>query len=272
LIKFISLWDIMKIFSPHPLVQIAAGLSLIKGAVGSGTPKDTVFSDDLREQLVVRYTEAENECRNTGLTLSAMSAHRIVVELSKAGATYGVFIHHGTEWLRRVTDEMKLRIFITIEPSNQHFITDLHPFGENVGSMFPSTDRDIEEAGKCIAFERYTAAVYHLMRVAEAAVVVISKRVGYESPKAGWGEALKFIDNGLKKARDKYEEASPLFKGDVEFLSEVSAQMHAVNQAWRQRVAHIERSYSEEEALRIWDATKGLMQHLATKLKEAQNE
>ena len=44
--------------------------------------------------------------------------------------------------------------------------------------------------------------------------------------------------------------------------------MHAVNQAWRQRVAHLDRKYTEEEALRIWSATKVLMEHLAEKLAE----
>lgn len=42
--------------------------------------------------------------------------------------------------------------------------------------------------------------------------------------------------------------------------------MHAVNQAWRQQVAHMDKKYTEEEAQRIWEATKGLMQHLATNL------
>ena len=42
-----------------------------------------------------------------------------------------------------------------------------------------------------------------------------------------------------------------LFKGDAEFLGGVAAHMRDVNLAWRRRVAHIERNYTEEEAQRI---------------------
>jgi hypothetical protein len=61
-----------------------------------------------------------------------------------------------------------------------------------------------------------------------------------------------------------------LFKGDVEFLSGISAHMHSVNLAWRRKVAHVERTYSQEEARQIFDATKGLMQHIASKLSEVE--
>ena len=61
-----------------------------------------------------------------------------------------------------------------------------------------------------------------------------------------------------------------IFKGDVEFLNGVAAHMRDVNSAWRQRVSHIERNYSEEEAQRIFSATKGLMEHISTKLSEVE--
>jgi len=44
--------------------------------------------------------------------------------------------------------------------------------------------------------------------------------------------------------------------------------MHAVNDAWRKHVAHMDRKYTEEEAMRIWDTTRVLMQQLTTKWKE----
>jgi len=77
------------------------------------------------------------------------------------------------------------------------------------------------------------------------------------------------MDTNLRKIREDYKNSNPLFKGDVEFLAGVTAQMHSVNQAWRQRVAHMDSKYTEEEAFRIWEATKGLMNQLAGKLTEA---
>ena len=67
----------------------------------------------------------------------------------------------------------------------------------------------------------------------------------------------------------KRDEISESFKGDIEFIAGISAHMHAVNLAWRRRVAHIERVYTQDEAKRILDETRNLMQHLAVKLSES---
>jgi len=168
----------------------------------------------------------------------------------------------------RMTDEMKSRKFFSVEPDKQYLLDEKNPFGIKVADAFPSVNVDIEEAAKCLAFERWTAAVFHLSRVAEIAMVNIGKQVGYESHKEGFGEVLRYMDAHLEKVRKDFQNASPLFKGDVEFLSAVTVHMHAVNQAWRQRVAHLDKKYTEEEALRIWYATKGLMEQISEKLTE----
>ena len=165
-------------------------------------------------------------------------------------------------------DELDTKLFLLVSPGKARFYQDpLHGWAVVI-SQFPSALFDIEEAAKCFALNRYTGAVFHLSRVAEIAAVTIGRRVGYDSPREGFGEVLNYLDNGLRQVRESYQSANPRFKGDVEFLSVVSALGHSVNQAWRQRVSHMDRQYTEEEATRIWAATQGLMQQLATKLSE----
>ena len=65
----------------------------------------------------------------------------------------------------------------------------------------------------------------------------------------------------------KHAEHDTAVKGDLEFLAGVAAHGQSVVNAWRNRVAHIERAYSEEEAERILLATQVFMSHLAQKLK-----
>ena len=138
-------------------------------------------------------------------------------------------------------------------------------FGVEVGEHFKGASFDIKEAGSCYAVGRYTACVFHLMRVAEYGLKTIGKRVGYTDDRPVWEAVLKYIDVELRRDRDKM---SDRFKGDLEFIGGISAHMHAVNLAWRRRVAHVERNYGQEEAKRILDETKNLMQHLAVKLSE----
>lgn len=83
------------------------------------------------------------------------------------------------------------------------------------------------------------------MRVAEFGLKAIGKRVGLTDDRPVWEAVAKYIDAEIRRERDKMSE---LFKGDMEFLSGISAHMHAVNIAWRRRVAHVERTYTQEEA------------------------
>jgi hypothetical protein len=166
----------------------------------------------------------------------------------------------------RIEDEFVSVLFLWIEESEMYSGSDL--FGDAVAKQFPSTSEDIDEAGRCYAAGRYTACVFHLMRVAEAGLNAIGRRIGYADPRPMWEPVLTYIDKQLKI---KYEEMSELFRGDIEFLSGIASHMHAVNLAWRRRVAHIEKVYTQDQAKRIYDATKGLMQHVAEKLSECES-
>ncbi len=231
---------------------------------------DSTLSPEQKKDWLHDAECAETLCRALGLTLSEMATKRMKDLLLKdAQISSGDILKLTGELENRLIDEMKSRKFFSIEPGKQPLLNGENLLGAEVTKAFPSATIDIEEAGKCLAFERWTAAVFHLSRVAEIATVQIGKRVGYESHKEGFGEVLRYMDAQLEKVRKDYKNASPLFKGDIEFLAAVTVQMHAVNQAWRQRVAHLDKKYTEEEALRIWSATKGLMEQMAKKLNEA---
>ena len=47
------------------------------------------------------------------------------------------------------------------------------PFGRSVVGVFPDPTADIDEATRCLALERPTASVFHLMRAMEVGVVAL---------------------------------------------------------------------------------------------------
>ena len=278
--KFITLEELMKRFNPK-LSVLCTQLSDAAGSAGAfsylyeNAPPEqrqqalTIPSARVPlglKQLVAAIAE---ECGSIGLPVSAKAASRLHCDLSSINTETTVFKTRCLDLLHGIEDELHSLVLFSISPDKQYLITDAYLFGGKVSAAFPSAREDIEEAGKCIAFDRWTAAVFHLSRVAELATVSIGKRVGYESSKEGFGEVLKYMDVQLEKNRKNRNESSPLFKGDIEFLSLVTVQMHAVNEAWRQRVSHLDKKYTEEEVFRIWTATKGLMQQMAEKLNEA---
>lgn len=258
----------MKIFDPDQFLLMGIIHGAWRGNVYS--KGDEVKLDHQEKANWLHDFEcAETLCKSLGLTFSEMTIQRIKSELSGDSIISSMEILNSIEELEnRLTDEMKSRKFFSVEPDKQYLLDGENLFGVEVAKAFHSASNDIEEAGKCLAFERWTAAVFHLSRIAEIATVQIGKKVGYKSPKEGFSEVLKYMDNQLERVRKDYKNASPSFKGNVDFLSNVTAQMHVVNQAWRQRVAHLDKKYTEEEALRIWSATKGLMEQLAIQISE----
>lgn len=281
--RYITLGELMKRFNARILLDLQAIATRSTASFEAykkindrlsvpSTFESTTLDEVQRRFFNESFKSILKQCNELDFGFAAMMMQRIVDATSDSAVlTIGELNALVADFDRRLTDQAQAALLYSIDPNHGHFATEVHLFGEQVAISFKSAIADIEEAGKCLAFERWTAAVFHLSRVAEIAVVTIGKRVGYQSPKEGFGEVLLFLDNGLKNIRDDYKNASPLFKGDVEFLSGVTVRMHAVNQAWRQRVSHMDRKYTEEEALRIWDATKGLMQDLATKLREETN-
>jgi hypothetical protein len=138
-------------------------------------------------------------------------------------------------------------------------------FGDEVFTAFPSANNDISEAGSCLALERGTACVLHLMRVVEVGLraLATSLGVGHQND---WGSYLREIDTALQtkiKAGGKRS-------ADEQFYAEARVTIDGVRMAWRNPTMHIESSYSPERAEDILSSVRTLMRHLAAKLSETQ--
>lgn len=128
-------------------------------------------------------------------------------------------------------------------------------FGDHVDTAFPDAIEDISEAGKCLALQRSTAAVFHLMRAMESAVAALAEKldaviINKNGETLPWGvlvsnikEKIDLLDNGAVKD-DWYA---------------LHALLHSANRAFRTKTAHPKKTYSEAEALTVYHATKSFM-------------
>ncbi|HEX7183488.1 MAG TPA: hypothetical protein VF756_16765 [Thermoanaerobaculia bacterium] len=143
------------------------------------------------------------------------------------------------------------------------------PFGPEVQNRFRSANHDIEEAGKCLSFNRNTAAVFHLMRVMETGLRALGRSLNDPNldPKRNpsWEMILRKCDQELQKT---YKDRAPEWTADEAFFSTATANLRAVKDAWRNPTMHVEKIYDEDLARGVWDATRAFMRHLATKLSE----
>jgi len=257
--------ELMKLLKAHVLLDIADDLSRLAAWAGSDDgyldmqiPEgDEVISESLRH-----LDEVARLCADYGFATLFMETERNRLAIERR-CTYRELSAIAENLRNRIQDEYASVLLLWIEEKDYFQKDDL--FGAEVGERFKGASFDIKEAGNCYALSRYTACVFHLMRVAESGLKAIGKRVGFSDDRPVWEAVLNYINAEIRRDRDKMSE---LFKGDLEFIGGIAAHMHAVNIAWRRRVAHVERTYTQEEAKQIFNATKSLMQHLAKNLSE----
>jgi len=136
-------------------------------------------------------------------------------------------------------------------------------FGKDVFIAFPSAANDIYEAGCCLALDRQTACVMHLMRVCECGLKALAAKLRV-ADQNDWGAYLRKIDEALSSSI----KTSGARTDAEKFYSEAAASFDFVRRAWRNPTLHVERTYSTERAEEILQSVRSFMRHLATMISE----
>jgi hypothetical protein len=156
----------------------------------------------------------------------------------------------------RLTDDLKNRWFLYIDPAFVTLYDDPEPFGALVAKQFQSAALDIEEAAKCLAVGRATACVYHLMRVCEVGIKAVMKALALTGVTPNWGAYIKAIEGATKGHADEV------------FFRALLGDLQAIKVAWRNPSMHIERAYTVVEADNVYRAVRTFVQTLAEKFHE----
>lgn len=257
----LTLWDLIRLINSWNLLHAAK----IAGGFGSPLTQDYVVDATMRLTLLKLASALSDECLALGLRGSWASAQRLQKLCRRDGAKASEFseIMHD-ELMGRLTDELStIHLFALDDASAMlHAGTDL--FGTEVADRFPSAILDIEEAGKCLAFERGTACVFHCMRVMEVGLKSLAKALGIDYAPS-WESYLTQIDKEFKRA---WKDKEPAWKQDEAFYTEAAADLTVVKRAWRNPTMHVRIAYDPVKAKEVFDGVKAFMRHLSTKLRE----
>ena len=151
-------------------------------------------------------------------------------------------------------------------------------FGQKVHRNFRSTRDDVKEAGNCFATGRYTACVFHCMRVLEKGLHALvhdlqnrfnaSIKLSRTVEETNWGTIIDEIQHALSKPnRLAVMNPKPL-PSDMNFYSKATREFDGFNDAWRKDVSHSRRSYNEDEAKAVMEHVKAFMQQISSRLHE----
>lgn len=161
----------------------------------------------------------------------------------------------------RIIDELNTQYYFHLDQRDVSFYLTERPFGDAVVSKFPKATEDISEAGKCLAMQRPTACVFHLMRVLELGVQTLGKKVKVKINvhTETWHQILLHVNKAVLALPSK----TPRQKAKKSRYAVASAHLESVRLAWRNEVMHPKQTYTREEARNVYNACSVFMAYLA---------
>jgi hypothetical protein len=285
------LWDIMNLFDVyalshvlHKLTQIQMAFSLPKIGGQGHLPLDS----NLRARAENAMAEAKTffvvvelpDCIQAVTTAKSQWDRPLLDNSAATEIVYRLQLDiiealKSRQFLRVADDRLDLVMYMRGEVANTGA---LKLFGDAVKNNFNSSVDDIEEAGNCLAAECNTAAVFHLMRIAEVGLRVLAKDRNAEFKnkpidQQEWGTILGFLDGCVAQLRQDAIGNWPLPQVkdvQIRFYSRVVAELRGFNEAWRKHLSHAREdgTYDRDYANSIFKHIIRFMQQLATKISE----
>jgi len=152
-------------------------------------------------------------------------------------------------------------VFVIPQARAQYYNAKKPLGGSDIVNKLPDTVCDVTEAGNCFAVGRYTACVFHLMRVMEMCVQALGAEFGVSVANGEtWQGILDSMQGAVKQRYPRH--SSPERKTYAGVLSH----LESVKIAWRNPTMHPKGTYTEEEARGIIGAVSIFTDNLATLL------
>ncbi len=254
----------MQKFSAELFLMMAKYLADARARAGAAGPPETKLGEGLKPESSGHKTMMgiRGLCELLGLSVSTKCVDYIF-ERSTGEVTIGSLVEEISQLERTITWEVEDRLFMHIPPQRAARYELSEPFGADVAKNFPSCSFDTKEAGNCFASGRFTASVFHLMRVLEIGLVVFAKMFpAVPTDKENWQQIIEKIESEIRKMPSLPVKA-PDGKEKQERYSQLANSFMFFKDAWRNYTAHARGKYTEDEADLIYRNVSKFMQGLA---------
>lgn len=194
------------------------------------------------------------------------------------GYTNRAFIERVGVLRERIEDDLGDIVFMFMPPTAAKYYDKRKLFGHKVFMNFKSTRDDVIEAGNCFAVGRYTACVFHCMRVLEKGLHALVHDLNnrYNAgitfrrtiEETNWGNIIDEIQNTLTQSRRRHTLNPTPTQRDLSFYATAAREFEFFKNAWRDDVSHSRASYGEDTAKDVLEHVRAFMQHLSSRLCE----
>ena len=262
-------------FYAPAFLELAKEAGRLREAFSASDTSAIQMAEASRNNNVPVISNHAQRLRDLGLMMSAKQADKMVRRLKDGEAlTGGEFGTLLNELYERLYDECQMLTLLLLSSSEcQRYAPTKPLFGTDFATKFQTNGAfELDEAAKCMALGRPTAAVFHLMRILELGIRALSACLGLPDPtkpaERNWAVILRTIWNGIEK---KWSQSSDRMSGDGHLFEDLYASLDAVKNPWRNATMHVEKKYTDDEAEHIFMAVMGFMKKIASRMDETGN-
>jgi hypothetical protein len=262
----VSLLDMLN-FCAKEFIDLMSEIEELIDALYADDPHFSVLGENwgkIGELLM----DASNWCELLELSASQELINQITLRRDKWSVKSLNEAKENIKILRDIIKrELSKRLFMFVPQEQAKWYQKEKGFGDKVYDAFPSAKGDIKEAGNCYATGRYTASVFHLMRVLEHGLRALAKDVELSFDVEQWYDIINKTEKEIKKDQQRLPKS--VEKNErLKFLSEAAKEFTYFKDGWRNYVSHNRSNYDGPQALSAFNHVRSFMTHLATELKE----
>lgn len=220
------------------------------------------LKDDLSEILkdVERITD---DLIKINFKNSLLTANRLTWLIKNTPDKRDTIHQQLNELVNRIYDEFNIHHLLILSPTEtEYYGAKESLFGEKVALKFSELTEDISEASNCYALGRYTACVFHLMRIMEKTVQYFGKKtkVVLNKPiiEENWYKITRAINDKVKSMPDKTKRQ----RDKKDKYGATVSHLDNIRRAWRNKTMHPKVTYTQEQAATILNAVDIFMKEL----------
>jgi hypothetical protein len=191
--------------------------------------------------------------------------------LAHSGITYQQACNELIFLKQCVEADLQKCTFTYISADRVKFVKEQKESWIPIGLIFKDSKTDTDEAIFCYALERYTATVFHSMRIAEHGLRYLARKVKVRLSHKGNFQPIEYADwqkviDGIKIkiAKAVALVPGPKRQAKLEQYSDAADHCLFMKDIWRNTISHARKPYKGPEALAAFQRVRDFMQFLAT--------
>jgi hypothetical protein len=264
----------MAAFDTVGLSILVARLQAAQDSMGTLAASGSVLPVELRDKMVTLVSEVEEFSKAHQFEMCATTSFYLSSHIKEGSQIHAAGMEADLRNLKQalLTDAGKCVVFRVL-PDKVKYLEADKLFGDEVDTAFPSVSKDIRNAGYCLATECHTAAVFHLMRVAERGLRALARDRRVALPKKGspielatWEEIIRELEKSEEAIRSYPKTLAR--EAQYEFYHGAMMQFRRFKNVFRNRAMHSRDDFGRTQAVAVFENVRDFMATLSTRISE----